>query len=403
LAQVSEPDDDARNTSSGVRSVIKHARPRALLFAPCALGAAGAVATLVNSQSVWLGIAFALVLLAAGIAVGWWQSSLQDALTRSVVTYLEGAENFSARVAPIWSGHIEVSRDQMESAVATLTHLFSGIVEKLDNAVQVAGQSNTTMEDGDKGLTAVFNRSEHELGLVIAAQKAAHQSLANTLNTVQGLSRFVDELKDMAAEVAKLAQQTNLLALNAAIEAARFGEQGRGFAIVAKEFKMLSQLSGETGQRIDAKIGVINTAILDACAVVRDLVKQEDGSMSTAQTCVGNVLSELKSITENLLQSSTQLKDESIDIKSEISDALVQLQFQDRISQIMNHVKDNIERMPAYVREHGDEYAQSGKLLPLDAEALLTELKENYAMKDQHVVHDGVRVAKAADTEITFF
>jgi methyl-accepting chemotaxis protein len=59
--------------------------------------------------------------------------------------------------------------------------------------------------------------------------------------------------------------------------------------------------------------------------------------------------------------------------------------------------------MPAYVREHGDEYAQSGKLLPLDAEALLTELKENYAMKDQHVVHDGVRVAKAADTEITFF
>jgi methyl-accepting chemotaxis protein len=132
-------------------------------------------------------------------------------------------------------------------------------------------------------------------------------------------------------------------------------------------------------------------------------VKQGDGSMITAQTCVGRVLAEFKDITDNLLQSSTQLKDESIGIKSEISEALVQLQFQDRISQIMNHVKDNIERLPAYLREHGDEYAQSGKLLPLDAEALLTELKENYAMKDQHVVHAGARVAKAAETEITFF
>ena len=377
--------------------------PRALLLAPLALGLAGAVAALINSQSTWLGVALAVTLVAAGAALGWWQKSLQTALNNSVTHYLEGEEKFSARVAPIWSGHIEVSREQMETAVAALTRQFSGIVDKLDIAVQAAGSSNATMSDSDKGLAAVFSRSEHELGVVIAAQKAAHDSMENTLSNVQGLSRFVVELKDMAAEVAKLAQQTNLLALNAAIEAARFGEQGRGFAIVAKEFKMLSQLSGETGQRIDAKVAVINTAILDACAVVRELVKQGDGSMATAQTCVGRVLGEFKDITDNLLQSSTLLKDESIGIKSEISEALVQLQFQDRISQIMNHVKDNIERLPAYVREHGDEYASSGKLLPLDAEALLTELKDNYAMKDQHVVHDGARVTKAAQTEITFF
>jgi methyl-accepting chemotaxis protein len=383
--------------------VYKVEGPRALLIPPIALGAAGAVAALVTSPLNWLGMTLALALVAAGAAVGWWQMALHTALSNSVTQYLDGTEKFSARVAPIWSGHIEVSRDQMEVAVATLTHQFSGIVDKLDSAVQAAGLSNAAMSDSDRGLAAVFTRSEHELGLVIAAQKAAHQSMENTLNNVQGLSRFVTELKDMAAEVAKLAQQTNLLALNAAIEAARFGEQGRGFAIVAKEFKMLSQLSGETGQRIDAKVAVINTAILDACAVVRELVKQGDGSMATAQTCVGRVLEEFKDITDTLLESSTQLKDESIGIKSEISEALVQLQFQDRISQIMNHVKDNIERLPAYVHEHGETYARSGELRPLDAEALLTELKENYAMKDQHVVHEGARVAKAAETEITFF
>jgi methyl-accepting chemotaxis protein len=47
--------------------------------------------------------------------------------------------------------------------------------------------------------------------------------------------------------------------------------------------------------------------------------------------------------------------------------------------------------------------AQSGELALLDSDAFLTELKKSYVMKDQHVVHDGGKVAAKDDTEITFF
>ncbi len=34
---------------------------------------------------------------------------------------------------------------------------------------------------------------------------------------------------------------------------------------------------------------------------------------------------------------------------------------------------------------------------------LLTELKNTYAMKDQHVIHQGEKAVQSTETEITFF
>jgi methyl-accepting chemotaxis protein len=353
----------------------------------------------------WHGAAVGLatVVAAAAIGLALQQAARHRVLRQAVDAYLAGEQQFGAQLAPVWSGHIESSREQMESATTALSQRFSGIAAKLDQAVHTAGLETRTMEDGEQGLVAVFARSGHELGAVIASQRSAMTSMVGMLAKVQGLDRFVADLQEMAAEVARIAQQTNLLSLNAAIEAARSGEQGRGFAVVAKEFRMLSAQSGQTGRRIADMVGVISAEIVGTCQVVRQSVQQEDGAMQSAQAAIGRVLSDFKGITDALLRSSTLLKDESLDIKDEISDALVQLQFQDRVSQIMTHVKDNIERLPGFLQQRGQQYAQDRALLPLDAQALLTELKNTYVMADQHEIHDGEIVGRAAETDITFF
>ena len=378
-------------------------RLHAALVQPLALGVAGAVAVLIVGGWSWGVGVVAVVLAAAGLALGLRSATQQTMVAATIDDYLRAQQKFGAQVAPVWSGHIESSREQMESAISSLSERFAGIVDKLDDAVHAASLETDTMEDADRGLVAVFHRSEMDLGTVIAAQKSAMASLVGMLDKVQGLDQFVGELKDMASDVAKIAQQTNLLALNAAIEAARSGEHGRGFAVVAKEFRMLSQQSGETGKRIAEKVGVISAAIIDACSIVRTSVTQESASMAQAENTIGTVLSDFRSITDALLRSSNGLKEESIGIKSEIGEALVQLQFQDRVSQIMNHVKDNIAQFPEFLERNREGYAQDGSLLALDSQSFLTEMKKTYVMADQHAVHTGDRVERKNETDITFF
>jgi methyl-accepting chemotaxis protein len=373
-----------------------------LIYA-AALGLAGALATLITGSLSWLSVALALILTLAGLALARQLAAQQSTMRQTTDNYLAGQQQFGAQVAPVWCGHIEASRAQMESAVAALSGRFGGIVDKLDKTARTASLETECIDDGEKGLVAVFARSQQELGAIIAAQESAMASMMSMLSHVQGLDGFISELKDMAHDVAKIAQQSNLLSLNAAIEAARAGELGRGFVVVAKEFRMLSNQSGDTGRKIAAKVGIISAAIVETTRVVEVAVQKRDGRVQATQATIERVLSDFQQITDALQRSSALLKAESVGIKYEIGEALVQLQFQDRVSQIMTHVKNNIEQLPEFLQQRQEQYARSGELQALDAQTLLTELKDTYVMTDQHVIHAGGTVSRQVDDEITFF
>jgi len=245
-------------------------------WAAAALGLAGAAAVLAVGGLTWVPLVVAPLLAASGLALSLRQRAREAALMQSIKDYVAGQEHFGQELAPVWCRHIETSREQMEAAVSALTRQFAGIAAKLDEAVSTASMETQMVDDRDSGLVAVFGRSQTELDAVIQSQQSAGQSLAAMLGKVQALDRFIQELHDMAADVAKIAQQTNLLSLNAAIEAARSGEFGRGFAVVAQEFRMLSLQSGDTGRRIAAKVDLISAAITETCKVVGESVRQED-------------------------------------------------------------------------------------------------------------------------------
>ena len=373
-------------------------------FYPAACGLVAALALLWVGQASLLSIGLAVLLLAGGVVVGRLMARQETALHQAVAEYLAGQTAYSQDVVPVWNGHIESSREQMETAINALSERFGGIVDKLDVALRTANQETDGMDSSGSGLVAAFAKSEHELSALITVQETAMKNMEQMLAKVQGLDRFVVELQDMASDVARIAQQTNLLALNAAIEAARAGDLGRGFAVVAKEFRMLSNQSGETGRKIAEKVKVISAAIVDTCTVVRESVVAEGSSLESAHATINRVVADFRGITEAFQRSRDLLQGESLSIQSEVNQALVQMQFQDRVSQILTQVIKNIERLPAVMQETQQAYAETGVLEAHDLQDMLNEMKKTYVMADQHVIHEGGKVAQSGGTtDISFF
>lgn len=372
-------------------------------YYPTALGGLAMVAVVAVGQGGLLAIALGLLLLALGALVSWLMARGEAAKQQAIDEFLADQARFAVEVVPVWSGHIESSREQMEVAVNALSERFGGIVDKLDVALHTAGLETASMEGDNGGMVAIFNRSQQELGALITVQQSAMANMELMLAKVQGLDRFVVELQEMASDVARIAQQTNLLALNAAIEAARAGELGRGFAVVAKEFRMLSNQSGETGRKIAEKVKIISAAIVDTCSAVSESVVAESSSLEAAHTTIDRVVADFKGITDVLQHSRDLLHGESLSIQTEVNQALVQMQFQDRVSQILTQVVKNIERLPVALQDQQQAFAQTGVLKAHDPQDMLAEMKKTYVMADQHVIHAGGKVAQKNATDISFF
>ena len=384
-------------------NMIQRFKPPFLVCA--ALGLLGAVAVLLvaGASAGALAIGAAAALVAVGVGAGWWVARGQALLLEQIHTYVAGQAQFTAEVVPIWKAHIDTSREQMETAINALSDQFAGIVDKIDVTIQATSLETDGLASGENSLAAVFGRNEAQLGALVAVQNDATARMEAMVTKVQGMDRFIVELQDMATDVDRIAQQTNLLALNAAIEAARAGDMGRGFAVVAKEFRMLSNQSGETGRRIAEKVAVISTAILETSDLVKGSVSQEENSLTVSQATIAKVLADFKTVIEVFQHSSEVLKDESMGIQQEINQALVAFQFQDRVSQILTQVIKNMDLMPAVLSESQQTYADTGVLQAADAQRVLGELQKTYVMADQHVIHQGGKVAQQAASDISFF
>ena len=315
---------------------------------------------------------------------------------QTVKQYVESIDDFAKRITPAWAAHIENCRQEMEYAVGELTQRFAGITANLDTTLNSSSSAlNYTHND-------VFQTSNSGLQQVVGSLEVALEENIVVLDRIRSLTGFVDELKTMAREVARIADQTNLIALNAAIEAARAGEAGRGFAVVADEVRKLSKQSGETGKLIGSKVEQINLAMHSTLALVEKSTEDESSAVAASNDNIQAVLGNLQAVFKSLEEHSETLSLSAKSIKHEIEESLVQFQFQDRISQVLTHVSNSINRFPHYIGTIHADGVES--LQPLNTTDMLEALKNTYTMEAEHRAHGGESsTASQSSDEITFF
>jgi len=308
--------------------------------------------------------------------------------------FVASINDFGRDVIPVWSAQVESSRRQMEDAVGALISRFAGIVTLLESAL---GGMRTTRESAPHHL---FATSENRLGEIVASLEDALDRKNRTVAQLRDLLGLNQELKDMISEVRKLATQTHLLALNASIEAARVGDAGRAFTVIAAEVGQLAEMSGKTSERIALKADEVSGAIDGVCVSAEDEAEHEGTTVTEAGGKVDEVLGELRQMVENISDSSHQLGTAAEDIQRQIEQSLVQFQFQDRLAQTLEHLRDSVDDFRAQLQA-----AQPGpgQIRPLDTAHLLAALSASYTMAEEVHTHRSGVPAPVADSDITFF
>jgi methyl-accepting chemotaxis protein len=309
--------------------------------------------------------------------------------------YLRSLDAFAETVTPVWSAHVESSRRQMEEAIAQLVRTFAGIVTLIDRVLTSSGMG------GPSAQAEVFETSRTRLGEVVGTLDTTLEMKRKTVEGLRVLLGLNEEMKQMTAEVTRIASQTHLLALNAAIEAERVGEAGRAFSVVAMEVRQLADLSGSTGHRIGQKAEEVSEAIASAVSVAETGAEREATMVADSGALVSSVLEDLLGMISSLRSSSEELSHVAEEVKEEVARSLVQFQFQDRIGQTLEHVRDCIDAFPAHLAAAHEGGPQG--LRPFDSNGLLEQLRASYTMVEEHHVHSSGEAVAVQETEITFF
>ncbi len=297
-------------------------------------------------------------------------------------------------VLPVWQRHVVSVKSQTEDAVVQLIGSFSSIVTQFDKAG--FGDQRHAGASGPSTIN-LLALCQQELAPVVVTLEHVIASKDTLLNSVRALASETHQLRDMAEQVSLIAAQTNLLAINAAIEAARAGAAGRGFAVVATEVRKLSLMSAETGKSIGdrvRKIGVITDKTLQGAAAAAD-------SDAQVITVAGDKIKDVLDHVRRLGESAESMRHQGTIIRSDVENLLVSLQYQDRISQILSVLDEDMSRLQQAI-------ADEQTALPTP-QAWMAVLDSTYTMEEER--HDHVpakrkaigQAGASADDEVTFF
>ncbi|MBI1752604.1 MAG: hypothetical protein HY014_03080 [Acidobacteria bacterium] len=300
----------------------------------------------------------------------------------------EGASLADA-VVPLWRRHASSVQEQTEEAITNLTHRFANMQKDLLEAV---GHSS---HEGQIHLQGVIAATRSDLSTLVAALREAQAQRADLLAKMGELSGFTEQLRQMSEEVTAIANQTNLLALNAAIEAAHAQEHGKGFAVVADEVRKLSDRSGTAGLQITEKIQWMDESLGHILQAVHDFDARDTELTARAEGTIREVVASFDAASGRMAASMSSLEAVNGQVQHDISEAIVSLQFQDRVGQIMMSLIRDMDKF---------EKANGQVLNGPQIADWLAELERTYTTSEQQRSHQGHAPATPqAGSEITFF
>ncbi|MBK7614971.1 MAG: hypothetical protein IPJ08_10980 [Burkholderiales bacterium] len=376
---------------SGAWPALRRWGPGLALAAAVATGAALAAA------GTWAiaGVALACLLASPWLARGAQPAASGSGPARPAPT--TQASGLTRQIVPVWRRNVDGARLHSEQSSSALVEAFAAISGQLDDALRGGLQAPRL---DSSSIDELLDTHRAELDTLLSSAQRIASLKDEMLAGVMSLSDTLTEMVGLSKEVQTISRATHLLALNASVEAQRasgVGGQGggNGFAVVAQEVRHLADQSRQAGIALGKHVARMQERVL---ALRRSGTMQDttpDELMLQAEQNARAVLRGLLLGIQQVSRSQRSLQDAGSLVQREVEQILVNLQSQDRQSQMLVSVTDDMARMQQWLEGGDDDAAVS-------AQRWLERLEATYTMEDMRASHHAtVKVEQA--TEVEFF
>lgn len=244
-----------------------------------------------------------------------------------------------------------------------LSRSFSGLQaqtkrqnEIIQQLVQAVHRATNGDGDGNTGFQA-FATTTNELLEFFVAQvvQTSHDSVM-MVHQIDNMAEQMKRIVTVVDSVRQIAHQTRLLALNAAIEARKAGEAGRSFLVVADEVRHLADHSQRLSSEIAGLVHDTEAVIESNKEVAAEMASKDMTFALDSKGRVEEMFDYVHSVNAEVESELGRAKEVAAEIEGSVGAAVTGLQFDDLITQLVEHVAELVEggaeTASALLRDH---------------------------------------------------
>ena len=253
-----------------------------------------------------------------------------------------------ARFVPhlnLMSRQLRQASTQIESSVIGVCESFQGIAERATSTVARA----TGFLTGSAGAStrqsfeSMIEKCGDTLVSIVNASDEAGEVSRRAIERIRQMDASSKMISRALEKFEQIARENKMLALNAQIEAAHAGALGAGFAVVAVEVVSQTERTQEVARHVGDLIANLRNL---AESTVSDLERMSGQDHKRIERCKEEADQSLRDMQASHCEMKAMLRgmtEESGMLASDIGSAVRGLQFQDRTSQQIAHVIEDLD------------------------------------------------------------
>jgi methyl-accepting chemotaxis protein len=239
---------------------------------------------------------------------------------------------------------------QIESSVIGVCGSFQAIAERARAAVTQTSsflETEASEKSAKRSFDSLVSSCSQTLVKTLEASEEAAETAERAIERVTNMEEISNNICKTLEKLENVARASRMLAMNARIEATHAGELGAGFNVVAVEVASQSNQVRELASHVDTLTTHLREQASTTVADLHSIAQRERQRLEQSRSEVEATLEDLRAAHQEMKQELASMNEQSALLASDIGSAVREMQFQDRVSQQIAHVVQDLETLQA--------------------------------------------------------